>query len=107
MRKRNAFTVFELCIVMCTVTVLLGTFGIYSAKIIIIARQVALQSELVHLRTALAYYQILHNTYPAQLQDLAKNTLTTPLAGGKMKFEKYITPCRVNTRGYFLDPIIS
>ncbi len=106
MGKSRAFTVFEFTVVLCTVFFLFGIFALYATRIIVISRQVALQSELMHLRTALAYYRILHSAYPAQLQDLASNSLTMPAAGGTIKFEKFVTPCRVNTKGFFLDPFM-
>ena len=107
MREQNAFSIFEFLIVLCVILTLVGVFAIYAGKMVRIAREIALQSELAYVRTAIDYYHIKNNSYPSNLQNLTKNTLTMKDTLGKIKPAQYVTPYRIDTKGDLLDPFMN
>lgn len=61
----------ELVVSFCLIFILIGTFGAYASKVLVVAKEVALLNELGNLRLSLELYKAMHdNAVPKDLKEL-------------------------------------
>ena len=67
-----------------------------------LVREVALRSELGHIRTAVIIYITVNRRYPVSLRDMVREGYTLPTGSGLIKY-KYIEGMAVDKDGNLLD----
>src|SRR4030066_376350 len=67
-----------------------------------LVREVALRSELGHIRTAVIIYITVTRRYPVSLRDMVREGYTLPTGSGLIKY-KYIEGMAVDKDGNLLD----
>lgn len=105
MAKRS-LTLLEFLVVLCAIFILLGTFAIYANKILSIARQAALQNELINLRMSIEHYRVICGSLPEDLFALINKDFTFQNQDDIIPPNKFLRPFRVDKEGYLLDPFI-
>jgi len=105
--KYSGFTLFELLFVSCVIFILLGTFAIYANAAIKVAKEVAMQNELLAIRMAIQHYVIINGYPPKELVSLLKKTLTCQSPDGKVIFEAYLKADRIDKKGNLVDPFMN
>ena len=105
MAKRS-LTLLESLTALCIIFILLGTFAVYANKILSIARQAALQNELLNLRMSIAHYRIINGSLPGDLFALINKGFTFDNQDVIIPPNKFLNPFRVDKEGYLLDPFM-
>lgn len=71
-QNRRAYSIFELVVSFWLILILVGVFSIYAFKVLIAAKEVALQNELYNLRLSLELYKAFNRDNPKKLAQLYK-----------------------------------
>jgi len=66
----KAYSVLELSISFCIIFVLIGMFGIFASKVVMVAQEVALRNELYNLRLSLELYKVFNRSNPNELREI-------------------------------------
>ncbi len=100
----KGFSLFELITAACIIFVLMGTFAAYADRALKVAKDMALQNELVGIRMAIQHYLIINNRLPRDLDELLKKSLTIKNPDGTVTYGSYLKAVLVGKDGSLLDP---
>ena len=88
----KGYSVFELVSSFLIIFILIGTFGTYAFKVVVIAKEIALQNELANLRLSVELYKAFNGGYPEDLNQVYEIP------------DYFVTIDRLDKEGNLLDP---
>jgi len=105
-RRKKAFSLVELVLALIIVGTLVVTFSGYAYIALKVAREKALQQELMNIRMSLEHYQLIYGELPVRLPELMNKSLTKRSSDGKIFYERFLEFNRINAAGQLLDPFM-
>ena len=103
----RSLTLFELLVSLCIIFFLMGAFATYANTSLIVARETALQNELINIRMAIEYFRFVTQRLPKELEELRNYKLTSESLKGIITPNKFIDHARVDKEGFLLDPFMN
>lgn len=85
-------TIFEFVACFTAIFILVTAFGVYVSKVILVAKETVLRSELSNLRHSLEVYKVYNRASPADLKDLYNTR------------DYFVSISRLNNEGRLCDP---
>ena len=104
MKSERSLTLVEFLLTLCIIFVLIGLFAMYANTTLRLAREAALQNELMNIRMSIEYYRMVKGKLPESLFLLMNQKITFKDLGGVLAGKGFLKSFRVDEEDNLLDP---